>query len=123
MLFARPAGMRLVCLLLLLAASAAGAQEASVRFLILDFDSDGYVSLAEAAGIEDVVLRFDRADRDRDGQLSSREFDRLERIRPRSVSMKRHQIRATVSRDARAVEREAALEAAAAEAASGASQQ
>ena len=112
--------MRFACLLLLFAASAATAQGASVRFLILDLDGDGYVSLAEAAGIGDVVERFDRADADRDGSLSATEFDRLERLKPRSVATKRHRVRAAVARDARAAERAAISETASVEATSAA---
>jgi hypothetical protein len=102
--------MRFACLLLLFASCAAAAQEASVRFLLLDVDGDGYVSLAEVAGIDDVVERFDRADADRDGTLSSREFDRLERMKVRSVTTPRQRIRASVARDARAAERETVSE-------------
>jgi hypothetical protein len=114
--------MRLALLLLVLAASAATAQEGSVRFRILDLDGDGYVSLAEAAGIGDVVERFDRADADHDGSLSAREFDRLDRIRVRSSAAQRHRVRAAVARDVRAVQREEAVaEAASGSAAAGAS--
>jgi hypothetical protein len=109
--------MRFACLLLFLVASAAAAEDAgSVRFLILDLDGDGYVSLAEAAGIGDVVERFDRADADRDGRLSAREFDRLERVRVHTAS-KRQRVRAAVARDARAAERQASAETASAESA------
>jgi hypothetical protein len=97
--------MRFACLLLFLLASTAFADDAaSVRFIILDLDGDGYVSLAEAAGIGDVVERFDRADADRDGRLSSREFDRLDRLRTRTAANKRERVRAAVARDARAAE-------------------
>lgn len=98
--------MRLALLLAVFAASAATAQEGSVRFRLLDLDGDGYLSLAEAAGIGDVVERFDRADADRDGSLSAREFDRLDRIKVRSAATQRHRVRAAVARDVRAVERE-----------------
>lgn len=108
--------MRLACLLLVLAASAASAQEASVRFLILDLDGDGYVSLAEAAGLGDIVTRFDRADADRDGRLSAKEFGRLDRMRVSATKTKRQHVRASVARDARAVQRQAAEETAALEA-------
>jgi Ca2+-binding EF-hand superfamily protein len=114
--------MRFACLLLLFAASTAAAQEASVRFLILDLNGDGYLSLSEAAGIGDVVERFDRADADRDGYLSAREFDRLERMRVRTVTTRRERVRTSVARDARAAEREEAASAEAApSAAAGAS--
>ena len=109
--------MRLVCcLLLVLAASVAWAQEASVRFLILDLDGDGYVSLAEAAGMDDIVTRFDRADADRDGRLSSKEFDRLDRVRVSAKKTRREHVRSSVARDAREAQREAAQETAAVEA-------
>ena len=107
--------MRLACLLLVFAASAALAQDAaSVRFQILDLDGDGYLSLAEAAGIGDIVERFDRADADRDGFLSAKEFARLERI---AVAAKPHRqrVRAAVARDARAAARQASAETANAE--------
>lgn len=110
--------MRLALLFLVFAASAATAQEGSVRFRLLDLDGDGYVSLAEAAGIGDVVERFDRADADHDGSLSAREFDRLDRIKVRSAAKQRHRVRAAVARDVRAVAREEArAETASAEAA------
>ncbi|HET7197998.1 MAG TPA: hypothetical protein VFI86_04975, partial [Burkholderiales bacterium] len=86
--------MLLACLLFAFATSAAAAQEASVRFLILDLDGDGYVSLAEAAGIADVVERFDRADADRDGHLSAQEFNRLERLKLRTAATPRQRVRA-----------------------------
>ena len=111
---------RFACLVLAFAATAAAAQEASVRFLILDLDGDGYVSLAEAAGIGDVVERFERADADRDGNLSPKEFSRLDRLKPRSMATQRHRMRAAVARDAKAAEREAASEAASIEATSAA---
>jgi hypothetical protein len=112
--------MRFACLLLLLAASNAGAQAASVRFEILDLNGDGYLSLSEAAGIADVVQRFDRADADRDGFLSAEEFNRLDRVKLRKAAMKRH-VRTAVARDARAMSREVAAEAASADAAAGGS--
>ena len=91
-----------------------------MRFLILDLDGDGYVSLSEAAGIGDVVERFDRADADRDGNLSAREFARLERMKARSVAAQRQRMRASVARDARAAAREAAAQSASGEASSAA---
>lgn len=106
--------MRVACLLLLFVASAAAAQEASVRFLILDLNGDGYVSLAEAAGIGDVVERFDRADADRDGFLSASEFARLEHMKLRTVATKRERVRAAVARDVRAMQRDSAGETASA---------
>ena len=108
--------MRFVCLLLFLAASAASAQEASVRFLILDLDQDGYVSLAEAAGMGDIVTRFERADADRDGRLSAKEFNRLDRLRVSASKPRRQHVRASVARDSREAQREAAQETAAVEA-------
>lgn len=108
--------MRFACLLLVLAASSAMAQGASVRFQILDLDGDGYLSLAEAAGIGDIVERFDRADADRDGYLSAKEFARLDRIKV-SAKPHRQRVRAAVARDARAVERQALAEMANAESA------
>ena len=112
--------MRFACLLLVLAASAASAQDASVRFQILDLDGDGYLSLSEAAGIADVVQRFDRADADRDGYLSAEEFNRLDRVKLRKAAVKRH-VRTAVARDARAAAREVAAETASSDAAAGGS--
>jgi hypothetical protein len=103
--------MRFTCLLLFFVASAAFADNAaSVRFLILDLDGDGYVSLAEAAGIGDVVERFDRADADHDGRLSSSEFDRLDKLKTRTAATRRERVRAAVARDARAAEHAEATE-------------
>jgi len=101
--------MRLTLLLLVFAASSAGAQSAAqaaseVRFQILDLDGDGYVSLAEAAGIGDVVERFDRADRDRDGYLSVKEFARLDHLKARATPQ-RERMRAAIARDVQASER------------------
>ena len=101
--------MRIACLLLLAAAMPAAAQDASVRFRLLDLDRDGYVSLAEAAGIEDIVERFDRADADRDGRLSAREFARLDRIKARP-GLHKSRMKAAVARDARAAEHQASAE-------------
>jgi len=102
--------MRLVCLLLLLAANAAAGQEVQVEFDMMDLDGDGYVSLAEAAGNADVVTRFDRADRDRDGRLSPKEFARLDKIKVRLAKTRRERVRTAVARDARAAEREAVVD-------------
>lgn len=107
--------MRLACLLLVLASPAAWADDASVRFRLLDLDGDGYVSLAEAAGIEDVVGRFDRADANRDGHLSPKEFERLERMKLHAGARPRQRVRAAVARDARAAGRQASAETASAE--------
>jgi hypothetical protein len=102
--------MRLVCVLLLLAPSGAGAQTVPVEFGLLDLDGDGFVTIAEAAGNAGVVTRFDRADRNRDGRLSGAEFIRLQKLKLRVAKTRRERVRTTLARDARAAERETAAE-------------
>ena len=103
--------MRVLCLLFLLAASAARAQQVPVEFGLLDLDGDGFVTIAEAAGNAEVVTRFDRADRNRDGRLSGAEFIRLQKLKVRVAKTHRERVRTTLARDARAAEREASAEA------------
>jgi len=83
--------MRFLALCLLLCASAAQADKASVDryFKSLDLNGDGFVSLAEAAGDPIVVSRFDKGDRNRDGKLSDKEFANLSKVKLRVAKGKK----------------------------------